>query len=79
MIALLLWANVTGSPCCGLAVAAQVEALRAGRPQPLLADSDDDGIPMARPTPPSADHLRATSSSADATASHHVGPCRVPQ
>ena len=46
MIALLLWANVTGFALLGgLAVAAQVEALRAGRPQPLLADSDDDGIP----------------------------------
>ena len=46
MIALLLWANVTGIALpSGVAVAAQVEAVRAGRPDPLLADSDDDGIP----------------------------------
>jgi len=46
MIALLLWANVTGIALLGgVAVAAQVEAVRAGRPEPLLADSDDDGIP----------------------------------
>jgi YihY family inner membrane protein len=46
MIALLLWANVTGvALLAGVAVAAQVEAVRAGRPDPLLNDSDDDGIP----------------------------------
>jgi YihY family inner membrane protein len=46
MIALLLWANVTGiALLSGVAVAAQVEAVRAGRPDPLLNDSDDDGIP----------------------------------
>jgi YihY family inner membrane protein len=46
MIALLLWANVTGVALLGgIAVAAQVEAVRAGRLEPLLADSDDDGIP----------------------------------
>jgi YihY family inner membrane protein len=46
MIALLLWANVTGvALLAGVAVAAQVEAVRAGRPDPLLADSDDDGVP----------------------------------
>jgi hypothetical protein len=42
MIALLLWANVTGiALLSGVAVAAQVEAVRAGRPDPLLNDSDD--------------------------------------
>jgi YihY family inner membrane protein len=46
IIALLLWANVTGiALLAGIAVAAQVEAVRAGRTDPLLADSDDDGIP----------------------------------
>ena len=46
MIALLLWANVTGVALLGgVAVAAQVEAVRAGRPEPLLPDSDDDGVP----------------------------------
>lgn len=46
IMALLLWANVTGiALLAGLALAAQLEAVRAGRPDPLLADSDDDGIP----------------------------------
>jgi YihY family inner membrane protein len=46
MIALLLWANVTGvALLAGVAVAAQVEAVRAGRPDPLLVDSDGDGVP----------------------------------
>jgi len=46
IIALLLWANVTGMALlAGLALAAQLEAVRAGRPDPLLPDSDDDGIP----------------------------------
>jgi YihY family inner membrane protein len=46
IIALLLWANVTGiALLAGVAVAAQIEAVRAGRADPLLADSDDDGIP----------------------------------
>jgi YihY family inner membrane protein len=46
MIALLLWANVTGvALLAGVAIAAQVEAVRAGRPDPLLLDSDGDGIP----------------------------------
>jgi len=46
MIALLLWANVTGVALLGgVAVAAQVEAVRAGRLEPLLPDSDDDGVP----------------------------------
>jgi hypothetical protein len=43
---LLLWANVTGiALLAGVAVAAQIEAVRAGHADPLLADSDDDGIP----------------------------------
>jgi YihY family inner membrane protein len=46
VMALLLWANVTGiALLAGLALAAQLEAVRAGLPDPLLADSDDDGIP----------------------------------
>ena len=46
VMALLLWANVTGiALLAGLALAAQLEAVRAGRPDPLLPDSDDDGIP----------------------------------
>ena len=48
VMALLLWANVTGvALLAGLALAAQLEAVRAGLPNPLLADSDDDGIPDA--------------------------------
>jgi len=46
VMALLLWANVTGiALLMGAALAAQLEAVRAGLPDPLLADSDDDGIP----------------------------------
>jgi uncharacterized BrkB/YihY/UPF0761 family membrane protein len=46
VMALLLWANVTGIALLGgLALAAQLEAVRAGRLEPLLPDSDDDGIP----------------------------------
>jgi uncharacterized BrkB/YihY/UPF0761 family membrane protein len=46
VIALLLWANVTGMALLGgVALAAQLEAVRAGLPDPLLPDSDDDGIP----------------------------------
>src|SRR6201991_2286954 len=46
IMALLLWANVTGIALLGgLALAAQLEAGRAGRPDPLLPDTDDDGIP----------------------------------
>jgi YihY family inner membrane protein len=46
VMALLLWANVTGvALLAGLALAAQLEAVRGGRPDPLLPDSDDDGIP----------------------------------
>jgi YihY family inner membrane protein len=46
VMALLLWANVTGiALLAGLALAAQLEAVRAGRPDPLLPDADDDGIP----------------------------------
>lgn len=46
IIALLLWANVTGMALLGgFALSAQLEAVRAGQHDPLLADSDDDGIP----------------------------------
>ena len=46
VMALLLWANVTGiALLAGLALAAQLEAVRSGRPDPLLPDSDNDGIP----------------------------------
>ncbi|MDQ3763754.1 MAG: YihY/virulence factor BrkB family protein [Actinomycetota bacterium] len=46
VMALLLWANVTGiALLAGIALAAQLEAVRAGRTDPLLADTDDDGIP----------------------------------
>jgi YihY family inner membrane protein len=46
VMALLLWGNVTGvALLAGIALAAQLEAVRSGRADPLLADSDDDGIP----------------------------------
>jgi YihY family inner membrane protein len=46
VMALLLWANVTGvALLTGVALAAQLEAVRAGGSDPLLRDSDDDGIP----------------------------------
>ncbi|WP_232661573.1 YihY/virulence factor BrkB family protein [Pseudonocardia sp. TRM90224] len=46
VMALLIWANVTGiALLAGFALAAQLEAVRAGRPEPLLPDSDGDGIP----------------------------------
>jgi YihY family inner membrane protein len=46
VMALLLWANITGVALLGgIAVAAQLEAARAGVIDPLLPDSDDDGIP----------------------------------
>jgi uncharacterized BrkB/YihY/UPF0761 family membrane protein len=46
VMALLLWANVTGiALLAGIALAAQLEAARAGGSDPLLRDSDDDGIP----------------------------------
>lgn len=49
VMALLLWANVTGlALLAGIALAAQLEAVRAGRFDPLLADIDDDGIPDER-------------------------------
>jgi YihY family inner membrane protein len=45
VMALLLWANLTGiALLAGLALAAQLEAVRAGEADPLLPDSDDDGI-----------------------------------
>lgn len=40
----LLWANLTGIAAAGIALAAQLEAVRAGRTDPLLTDTDD-GIP----------------------------------
>jgi YihY family inner membrane protein len=46
VMALLIWANVTGiALLAGFALAAQLEAVRAGLPEPRLSDSDDDGIP----------------------------------
>lgn len=46
VMALLLWAYITGiALLAGIALAAQLEAVRAGFPEPLLADTDDDGIP----------------------------------
>jgi len=46
VMALLLWANVTGvALLAGVALAAQLEAVRAGGSDPLLTDSDNDGIP----------------------------------
>lgn len=46
VMALLIWANLTGIALLGgIALAAQLEAIRAGYPDPLLVDSDDDGIP----------------------------------
>ncbi|MGH3887426.1 MAG: YihY/virulence factor BrkB family protein [Pseudonocardiaceae bacterium] len=49
VMALLLWANLTGiALLAGIALAAQLEAVRAGRIDPLLADTDDDGIPDER-------------------------------
>ncbi|MDN5931407.1 MAG: YihY/virulence factor BrkB family protein [Pseudonocardia sp.] len=46
VMALLIWANLTGiALLAGLALAAQLEAVRAGQPDPMLRDSDDDGIP----------------------------------
>jgi YihY family inner membrane protein len=48
VMALLLWANLTGiALLAGFALAAQLEAVRAGLADPLLPDSDDDGIPDA--------------------------------
>jgi YihY family inner membrane protein len=45
VMALLLWANITGiALLAGFALAAQLEAVRGGWPDPLLPDSDDDGI-----------------------------------
>lgn len=46
VMALLLWANVTGvALLAGFALAAQLEAVRAGQDDPRLPDADDDGIP----------------------------------
>lgn len=46
VMALLIWANLTGiALLAGVALAAQLEAVRGGVPDPLMLDSDDDGIP----------------------------------
>lgn len=46
IMALLLWATVTGvALLAGVAVSAQLEGARAGVTDPLLPDSDADGIP----------------------------------
>lgn len=46
VMVLLLWAFVTGvALVAGFAVSAQLEAVRAGVVEPLLADLDDDGVP----------------------------------
>jgi YihY family inner membrane protein len=46
VMALLLWANITGvALLAGIALAAQLEGVRAGCSDPRLVDSDDDGIP----------------------------------
>ncbi|MDQ4119617.1 MAG: YihY/virulence factor BrkB family protein [Actinomycetota bacterium] len=46
VMALLLWANVTGiALLAGVALAAQLEAVRVGQDDPRLPDADDDGIP----------------------------------
>ncbi|TCK19974.1 YihY/virulence factor BrkB family protein [Pseudonocardia endophytica] len=46
VMALLLWANLTGvALLAGVALAAQLEAVRVGQDDPRLPDSDDDGIP----------------------------------
>lgn len=48
VMALLLWAYVTGVALLGgVALAAQLEAVRAGVDDPLLPDSDADGVPDA--------------------------------
>jgi YihY family inner membrane protein len=46
VMALLLWANLTGiALLAGIALAAQLEGVRAGQSDARLLDSDDDGIP----------------------------------
>ena len=46
VMALLLWANVTGiALLAGVALAAQLEGVRTGQDDPRLPDTDDDGIP----------------------------------
>ncbi|MEJ8279543.1 YihY/virulence factor BrkB family protein [Pseudonocardia spirodelae] len=46
VMALLIWANLTGvALLAGIALSAQLEAVRAGEDDPRLPDSDDDGIP----------------------------------
>jgi len=53
IMALLLWATVTGvALLLGVAISAQLEGLRAGITDPLLADEDADGIPdQLQPAP----------------------------
>ena len=47
-MAVRLGANVTGVALLGgVALSAQLEAVRAGLTDPLLPDTDDDGIPDA--------------------------------
>ncbi|GLZ54011.1 YihY/virulence factor BrkB family protein [Actinomycetospora sp. NBRC 106378] len=49
IMVLLLWAFVTGvALLAGIAVSAQLEAVRAGVTDPLLLDADDDGVPDER-------------------------------
>ncbi|WP_433801632.1 YihY/virulence factor BrkB family protein [Actinomycetospora sp. CA-084318] len=49
IMVLLLWAFVTGvALLAGIAVSAQLEAVRAGVTDPLLVDADDDGVPDER-------------------------------
>lgn len=46
VMALLIWANISGvALLAGVALSAQLEAVRAGEEDPRLPDSDDDGIP----------------------------------
>ena len=49
IMVLLLWAFATGvALLAGLAVSAQLEAVRGGVEDPLLLDADDDGVPDER-------------------------------
>lgn len=56
IMVLLLWATVTGvALLLGVAVSAQLEAVRAGVDDPLLPDADADGIPdQLQPAAPEA-------------------------
>jgi YihY family inner membrane protein len=60
VMALLLWANVSGMALLGgIALSAQLEAVRAGQDDPLLPDSDDDGVPDGLEEPDPAPVLLA--------------------